>query len=501
MTPLIMLAFVLGTTPADQWPAPVEPIMLSVDLDVGESADVILRDGSKATIKLLDLHETRDDLRGAVRSAIATVEVNGQRATLPAANYALPTVAGGLQIDCAATKGLVRPDWNPWALDKDARLRIWPAGAPWIRPGTFTYPVKQHWFVGETQMANEPCFVNACDLPGLTAVYYHYGLDFGGAEGLTEVVAATDGIVVSVRGKTIDSPDIPTVVQPRGDVVYLRDGRGWYYRYSHLHSIDPAIKLGGRVKMGQKLGLLGKEGSSGGWAHLHLDVSVPQPSGRYGVTDAYAFAWQAYRAKHPEARLKAVARPHRIAWVGDEVSLDADRSWSADGPKHIVRYDWTFSDGAKAEGPVVKRRYDRPGEYSEILQVTDADGRVDYDFAVVVVYDRKQPKVVSPTIHAVYWPSGKIAAGGEVTFMVRSFAFSPEEGCERWDFGDGSPAAESRSMPVEVKPNGSRLHQHDENGYVPVKHRFAKPGDYIVSVSRTNNRGETATARLHVHVE
>ncbi|NLF07901.1 MAG: hypothetical protein GX594_07975, partial [Pirellulaceae bacterium] len=132
MTPLIMLAFVLGTTPADQWPAPVEPIMLSVDLDVGESADVILRDGSKATIKLLDLHETRDDLRGAVRSAIATVEVNGQRATLPAANYALPTVAGGLQIDCAATKGLVRPDWNPWALDKDARLRIWPAGAPWI---------------------------------------------------------------------------------------------------------------------------------------------------------------------------------------------------------------------------------------------------------------------------------------------------------------------------------------------------------------------------------
>ncbi|NLF08922.1 MAG: PKD domain-containing protein, partial [Pirellulaceae bacterium] len=277
--------------------------------------------------------------------------------------------------------------------------------------------------------------------------------------------------------------------------------RGWYYRYSHLHSIDPAIKLGGRVKMGQKLGLLGKEGSSGGWAHLHFDVSVPQPSGRYGVTDAYAFAWQAYRAKHPEARLKAVARPHRIAWVGDEVTLDGGRSWSAEGPKHIVRYDWTFSDGAKAEGPVAIRRYDRAGEYSEIFNVTDADGRVDYDFAVVVVNDRNQPKHVAPTIHAVYWPSERIAAGDEVTFMVRSFAFAPGEGVERWDFGDGGPAVETRSAALEVRPDGARPNHHAKDGYAVVKHRYVAPGDYLVSVSRTNNRGQTATARLHVYVE
>ena len=242
MLPILLLAASLGMT-ADNWPQPIEPLVRSVDLNVGESREVTLADGSTATVKLLDLKETRDDLRNAVRKALVTVEVNGRKATLGAADYRLPTAVGGVQIDCAVTKGCVQPNGNPWALDKDARLRLWPAGSPWIRPGTFVYPVRQRWFVGNTQMSNEPCFVNACDLPGLTAVYYHYGLDFGGAEGLTEVVAATDGVVVSARGKTIPSPGIPDVVSPRADVVYLRDGRGWYYRYSHLHSIDPAIEL------------------------------------------------------------------------------------------------------------------------------------------------------------------------------------------------------------------------------------------------------------------
>ena len=86
---------------------------------------------------------------------------------------------------------------NAWALEKDARLRLWPAGSPWIEPGTFSYPVRQRWFASDTQMANEPVYVDGAELPGKTDIYYHYGLDFGGAEGLVEVVAATDGLVVS----------------------------------------------------------------------------------------------------------------------------------------------------------------------------------------------------------------------------------------------------------------------------------------------------------------
>ena len=128
---------------AENWPPAIEPLLRSVDLNVGESSDVKLSDGTSAAVKLLELTEIRDDLRQAVREARVTVEVNGQKATLTAGNYRLPTAVGGVQIDCAVTKGYVQPNENRWALEKDARLRLWPAGSPWIQPGTFTYPLRQ----------------------------------------------------------------------------------------------------------------------------------------------------------------------------------------------------------------------------------------------------------------------------------------------------------------------------------------------------------------------
>ena len=46
--------------------------------------------------------------------------------------------------------------------------------------------------------------------------------------------------------------------KPRGDYdyVYVLDAHGWYLRYAHLQSIDPAVQPGVRVKMGQKIGVL-----------------------------------------------------------------------------------------------------------------------------------------------------------------------------------------------------------------------------------------------------
>ena len=115
---------------------------------------------------------------------------------------------------------------------------------------TFIYPAKQAWFASPTQMANEPTYVDGGERPGMAgSIYYHYGLDIGGAEGLVDVVAATDGLVVSRRhGRLPGYEDTP--VAPRYDVVYLLDDRGWFYRYSHLHTIAPGLKLGQRMQMG-----------------------------------------------------------------------------------------------------------------------------------------------------------------------------------------------------------------------------------------------------------
>ena len=168
---------------AESWPPAIEPLFQTVDLNVGDSCDVKLSDGKSATVKLLDLKETRDDLRQAVRAAFVSVEVEGQKATLAAGNYHLPIVVGNVQIDCAVTKGYVQANENPWALEKDARLRLWPAGSSWVQPGTFQYPVRQRWFASHTQMANEPTYVDGGENPAKKKIYYHCASTSAGRKG------------------------------------------------------------------------------------------------------------------------------------------------------------------------------------------------------------------------------------------------------------------------------------------------------------------------------
>jgi PKD repeat protein len=115
---------------------------------------------------------------------------------------------------------------------------------------------------------------------------------------------------------------------------------------------------------------------------------------------------------------------------------------------------------------------------------------VDYDFAVVNVLDKDNPDKLPPSIHAAYYPTTEIKPGDNVTFLVRTFRTI--EGKEIWDFGDGSPKEEVRS-------DGNAV-MLAKDGYARTVHRYEKPGHYLVRVERTNGRGETAIARLHVRV-
>ena len=463
-----------------------------VDLNVGESQRVTLSDGSEVNVELVKLKETLDDVRQAVRKAEATVKIDGHEATLVSATYNLPKTVGPAQVDCSITKGYnARGSASSWGLDKDARLRLWPKGSPWVRPGTFGYPVKQRWFATDTQMANSPVFVDGGELvANKRNIYYHNDLDIGGAEGLVEVVSATDALVVSSGGETLPEHrrERDTPVSPRYDVVYLLDGRGWYYRYSHLKEIDPAIKIGARVRLGDRIGLLGKEGGSGGWSHLHFGPKSRQPSGKWGSQEAYAFIWQAW-LKERNPRLIAVARPQHFIWAGDVATLDGSRSWARSG--QIASFEWTFGDGSKANGAKVKRNYERAGRYSEILKITDDQGNIDYDFAVVQVLDRELKDQSRLSIHAAFSPTMGVKAGDPVTFKVRTFGTT--HGREKWNFGDGSPVVHSRS--------DGNVKKLAPDGYAILTHRFSRPGHYLVHVERTNERGIRAETRLRVVVD
>lgn len=489
---MAILFLFVGVLRAEMPTPTIVPPFRTIDLRIGESQEVTLEDGRKVVVKLLDVQERRDTLRGAVRRAEVKVQVAGQEATLVSANYRLPVTLGDVQIDCPVTRGYARNNTettgglDPWGLEKDARLRLWPAGSPLVNPGAFLYPARQAWFATATQMANEPTYVDGGERPGSGKIYYHYGLDIGGAEGLVDVVAATDGLVVSVGVESLPGYK-ETPVSPRYDVIYLLDERGWFYRYSHLQSFATDLRPGQKVRMGQALGILGKEGGSGGWSHLHFDISGRQPSGKWGIIEGYAFLWEAYHREH-QPKVLAVARPHHFVSVGEKVSLDGSRSWSAAGP--LADYHWKFTDGSTASGPMVERTYSKPGFYSEILKITDRQGRIDYDFAIVDVVDKDRPEQLPPSIHAAFSPTMGIRPGQRVRFLVRTFGTT--DGEETWDFGDGTPE-------VRVRSDGNVV-KLAKDGYASTEHSFKKPGLYVVRVHRTDERGFSALAHLKVRV-
>jgi hypothetical protein len=223
-----------------------QPYFHTVDIEVGATEQVQFPDGKRTTVKLLSISETRDKARSAIREARAEVEINGSRTTLSCGNYRLPATVGQVQADCTVTKAYYQnTDHDHWVLEKDARLRLWPGGSPFMPPGSMVYPVRQRWFASRTQMANEPTYVDENERITSAKIYYHAGLDIGGAEGLVEVLAATDGFVVGLGTAVVDQEkDNASLDQQFNDTIWVRDERGWYHRYTHLYSFEPSVKAG-----------------------------------------------------------------------------------------------------------------------------------------------------------------------------------------------------------------------------------------------------------------
>lgn len=219
----------------------VTPVRVIAELDIGESQDIELSNGETVNLKLMHIDVFRDSLRNAIRSAHVKISVDGKEITLSSGNYNLPVAVGKVQIDCPVINDYNEDSSrNSWGLHKDARFRIWPEGSPYIAPGTFAYPVKQEWLASMSQTGNEPTYVDWGENLANKNIYYHEGHDIGGAEGLDEIVSATDGLVVSANGDTLEGfDDFPGDI--RTDVVYILSDLGWYIRYSHLDSTDPVI--------------------------------------------------------------------------------------------------------------------------------------------------------------------------------------------------------------------------------------------------------------------
>jgi hypothetical protein len=90
---------------------------------------------------------------------------------------------------------------------------------------------------------------------------------------------------------------------------------------------------------------------------LHFEINSRQPSGEWGTEEGFAFLWEAYlREFKPD--VMAMAQPHRYAKVGEEVTLDGERSWVREGRP---AYRWRLSDGRVVTTPRVAMRIRRGG--------------------------------------------------------------------------------------------------------------------------------------------
>jgi hypothetical protein len=482
-----------------------KPLRTVVDLQLGETKEVTLHNDATVNLSLIDMGETLYPPTKAVVKAWVKISVNGQEIVLWSGNYHLPITVDNVQIDCPITRSYYSTSSRDmWLLKKDARLRLWPAGSPLLTPGTFVYPVKQKWFASKTQMCNEPTFVDGGSFPK-EKIYYHNGLDFGGAEGMVDVLSATDGLVVFAGDSILVGYENSPMYSLRPDVIYIKDDRDWFYRYSHLWATHPGLKTGMRINMGQKIGILGKEGASGGWSHLHFDIKSKQPSGEWGTEEGYAYIWEAYLNQY-NPDLIAIARPHQFAHVGDKVSLESKKSWVSTG--EIVHFEWQLSNTKVIKRPRTQIIYNQPGQYSEILKITDDKNNINYDFAVVTVIDTSKSPVyqIPPTVHIAYFPTFNIGVNEPVTFFIRSF--DTKEGNEVIDFDDGSPPVtvysntgyyENVIKYIGLDEKFLRDFNHIE-GYAQAVHSFKEAGHYVIKASHTADNGYTATTHVHVAV-
>jgi PKD repeat protein len=153
------------------------------------------------------------------------------------------------------------------------------------------------------------------------------------------------------------------------------------------------------------------------------------------------------------------------------VSFDATGSSDPDGS--ISSYEWDFGDGGAATGATPTHTYTAAGTYEATVTVTDNQDATDSASVTITVVDN-----VAPTAEAAVDPtSGKS--------LFTSFSFSSAGSADsdgtitgyHWDFDDGT---------FSTSPNPS--------------HIYNVAGEYAVTLTVTDDSGDTDTATVEVSV-
>jgi len=153
--------------------------------------------------------------------------------------------------------------------------------------------------------------------------------------------------------------------------------------------------------------------------------------------------------------------------VGETITFNATLSYDPDGT--IVSYEWDFEDNT-TEGVIVNHTYYKAGEYIVTLTVTDNDGNEAKRSVVIRVSSRK------PVASFTYAPQNATTED-TIRFIDRSYDPDGNITAWHWDFGDGTTS----------------------NAQNPT-HRYAKAGNYTVTLTVVDNDGKTNSTSKQIVV-
>ncbi|MFQ6040065.1 MAG: PKD domain-containing protein [Candidatus Poribacteria bacterium] len=162
------------------------------------------------------------------------------------------------------------------------------------------------------------------------------------------------------------------------------------------------------------------------------------------------------------------------AKVGEEIQLDGSNSTDEDGT--IATFNWDFGDGEVGEGEQIAHAYAAAGEYTVTLTVTDDKGDTGTATVKVTVAEVEN----KPPVAVIAGDKELTAKAGE-TIEFDGSGSTDEDGtieAYNWDFGDGASDTEAKTS-----------------------HAYEKGGEFVVTLTVTDDKGDTGAATVKVTVE
>ena len=198
-------------------------------------------------------------------------------------------------------------------------------------------------------------------------------------------------------------------------------------------------------------------------------------------------AWEYDPSLNKEPRADSVQQlVARIVPQGESFILDGSTAYDPDGT--IASAYWTVSDGTVLPGLTVTHTISTRGSASAYLTIVDNNGAEDHALVNLTV---------NPRPLADAGPETYSDANGDAALFDGTQSCDPDEGtCPavggstlwttltfRWNFGDGS---------AEVTGTGS--------AFASPRHVYTVGGDYLVTVTVTDNEGLSASDTTIAHV-